>query len=311
MRVLVTGGNGFIGRSTCRELRDRGHTVLVLDPSGRDPEPGCDLYRGDIRDDVAVTEASAHVQGIIHLAGVLGTQETIDNPRPAAATNILGGLNVLEAATRYDLPMVNIGVGNWFENNPYSLTKNTVERFLAGYVRDRGLRGCTVRAVNAYGPSQSIAAPYGPSKVRKITPSFVMRALHGHPIEIYGDGNQIMDMVWVDDVARVLVAALHHVTDGEVAIDHVFQAGTGAATTVNTIAETVVATVGKLFPTIPTSEVTHLPMRPGETPGVVVRADPGTLAPLAHYGIDPHRFVTLPDGIAHTVQGMAVRAGIH
>jgi UDP-glucose 4-epimerase len=310
VHVLVTGGNGFIGRATCTALRAHRHRVTVFDPRGRTPEPGCDLYRGDIRDDVAVVEAASHVEAIIHLAGVLGTQETIANPRPAAATNILGGLNILEAAAQYQLPMVNIGVGNWFENNPYSLTKNTVERFVLSYAKYRNLRACTVRAVNAYGPSQSIAAPYGPSKVRKITPSFILRALHGDPIEIYGDGNQIMDMVWVDDVAGILVAALHYIVD-EGPTDHVFEAGTGAATTVNMVAEMVVGTVGKQFPHLPQSEITHLPMRPGETPGAVVRADPKTLAPLAHYGIDPDRFVFLSQGLAQTVAGMAVRAGIH
>jgi UDP-glucose 4-epimerase len=304
MKVLVTGGNGFIGRAACRELLRQGHTPIVLDPRGRPPVTGAELRLGDVRDCVAVNEAAAHADAIIHLAGVLGTQETIANPVPAAETNIHGGLNVLQAAAESDLPTVNIGVGNWFENNTYSLTKHCVERFVDMYGRYRSGRVATVRALNAYGPGQSIAAPYGPSKVRKVTPSFVMKALRGHEIEIYGDGQQIMDMVYVDDVARVLVAALAHVTQHGYQPDlPVFEAGTGRRTTVLQIAEAVLAaavTAGVDAKDLPS--IRHLPMRPGETPGVEVRADVETMAPLAGFGVDPAAFVPLERGMVTTVQ---------
>jgi UDP-glucose 4-epimerase len=107
---------------------------------------------GDIRDATSVTEAVSHADGVIHLAGVLGTQETIDNPRPAAETNILGGLNVLEAIAQYGVPAVNIAVGNHWMNNTYSITKSTVARFADMYNRYRGTRVSVVRALNAYGP---------------------------------------------------------------------------------------------------------------------------------------------------------------
>lgn len=294
MHVLVTGGNGFIGRWTVRELLARGHQVLVFDRHrDRPPETGATLMLGDINNPVAVNEAMAHVDSWIHLAGVLGTQETIDDPIPAAATNVFGGLCVLQAAARYGLPGVNIGVGNWFENNTYSLTKNCVERFCDMYRRYRNLDVTTVRALNAYGPGQSVCRPYGNSKVRKIGPSFIFRAYHGAPIEIYGDGQQIMDMVWAGDVARVLAAALEYTADNG-GSPVVFEAGTGRRTTVLEIAQAVIAAVGS-------GTIQHLPMRPGETPGVTVCADTTTLAPLAEYGVDPAKFRTLEDGLVDTV----------
>ena len=87
MKVLVTGGMGFIGRYVVEELQSRGHTPIIFDHHRRLAEEyptEVEVFQGDIMDDIAVTEAMAHAEGWIHLAAVLGTQETIQNPRPAA-----------------------------------------------------------------------------------------------------------------------------------------------------------------------------------------------------------------------------------
>lgn len=283
--TLVTGAVGFIGSYVVEALQARGRDVIAFD---RRTCPGVETILGDIRDAAAVTDAMAHADSWIHLAGVLGTQETISNPVPAAETNILGGLNILQAAAQYELPGVNIAVGNWWENNTYSISKSTIERFAAMYRLYRQLPVTTVRALNAYGPRQSIATPFGPSKVRKIMPSFVCRALTGAPIEVYGDGSQIMDMIHVRDVADTLVRALEH-TELYGGIDTVLQAGTGRRTTVLDIAQTVIKQAGQ-------GDIIHLPMRPGETPGAVVLADPRTLDMLS-----PQPPTTLEEGIAETV----------
>jgi UDP-glucose 4-epimerase len=232
---------------------------------------------------------------VIHLAGVLGTQETIKNPRPAAETNILGGLNVLEACAQYDVPLVNIAVGNWWMNNTYSITKNTVERFAEMMNRYRDTKITVVRALNAYGPRQMAAAPYGPSKVRKIMPSFICRALSGLPIEIYGDGEQIMDMIYVHDAARVLVTALETTADFGAPLK-TLEAGSGRRTTVNDIAEVVVAEVERV--TDKRVGINHIPMRPGEDEGSVVIGDPLTLTPI---GMDGSDFIPLESGVIKTV----------
>jgi UDP-glucose 4-epimerase len=293
--VLVTGGNGFIGRYVVRELLSRGYDVSVLDTRWREPVSGSRLVLGDIRDATAVTEAAAHADGIIHLAGVLGTQETITNPRPAAETNIIGGLNILEASAQYNLPLVNIAVGNWWMNNTYSLTKNTVERFVEMFVRFRGAKMTTVRGLNAFGPGQTAAAPFGPSKVRKIMPSFCCRALSGQDIEVYGDGEQVMDMIWVGDLANILVAALEK-TDARGPIEGPLEAGTGRRTTVNDIAKEVIEKAHNV--TGKRVKIAHLPMRPGEDPRSLVLGHPQTLLPL---GIDPADLRPFGDGVRDTV----------
>ena len=277
MKVLLTGGEGFIGSWTKKALLDRGHTVLSLTNqkyADREQPDGVTVFLGDIRDEVTVTEAMAHSEGWIHLAGVLGTAETIFNPRPAARTNILGGLNVLEAAEQYNVPGVNIAVGNYWMNNTYSITKNTVERFSQMFRDERGLQVTNLRALNAYGPGQSVAAPYGDSKVRKIMPSFMCRALSGDPIEIYGDGSQIMDMIYVQDVADALVSALEYTAENG-AIDHVLEAGSGVDTTVNDIANAVAETVSYLYGI--DTEIKHLPMRHGEPENSIVLGNPDTM----------------------------------
>lgn len=292
--VLVTGGNGFIGGYVTDELEARGYRPVVLDTRWRKPRGEADLVLGDIRDASSVTEAVAHVDGVIHLAGVLGTQETIDNPRPAAETNILGGLNVFEAVAQYHLPAVNIAVGNWWMNNTYSITKNTMERFAEMFNRFRGTRITVVRALNAYGPGQVPTAPFGPSKVRKVMPSFICRALTGQPIEVYGDGDQVMDFIYAADVAKILVSALE-VTERDGAITSILEAGSGRRTTINDVAQIVAREIEGRGRKV---SIEHLPMRPGEDARSVVLGDPLTLAPI---GIDPHDLVPLEQGIGATV----------
>lgn len=304
MKIGITGGSGFIGSWTAQRAVEMGHQVVVLDRTGHLKSTVGEmvkagtaaLFLGDVRDSTGMAELAAHVDGIIHLAACLGTQETIRNPFPAAETNIVGGLNFLEACAQYDTPGVYIGVGNHWMNNSYSITKTTVERFVKMYNAERGTRVNVVRAVNAYGPGQSVAPPYGPAKVRKITPAFVCRALTGAPIEIYGDGNQVSDMVHVSDVATVLIRALEEAAKGNV-IPVPVEVGPYDSLTVNQVADIVrhaagqwraghnpVGKTGLDLATFDSNDLgqvvdlVHLPMRPGEVPGDKVTANTSTLS---------------------------------
>jgi nucleoside-diphosphate-sugar epimerase len=293
MNVLITGGTGFIGSYVVDQLLKDGDQPVIFDRHVRRPPAGCELILGDVRDPVAVTEACAHVDAVIHLAAVLGTQETITNPRPAAETNILGALNVFEAISQYGLRASYAAVGNHWMDNGYSISKTAAERFAHMFNTDRGTRIGVVRALNAYGPRQSVAVPYGHSKVRKIMPSFVCRALSGHPIEVYGDGSQIMDMIHVRDVAKVFVEAMRSgPTDGL----RVYEAGTGRRTTVLDVAQLVQNEVR--IQTGIKAEILHLPMRPGEPDHSEVLGDPWTLAPLLGETVG---FIPLEEGVIETV----------
>jgi nucleoside-diphosphate-sugar epimerase len=302
MKVLVTGGTGFIGGHVVDRLLEVGHEPVIFDRHVRAAPARCELILGDVRDATAVTEAVAHVEAVIHLAAVLGTQETIHNPRPAAETNVLGALNVFEAVAEYELPAAYAAVGNYWMENTYSISKTCAERFARMFNQERGTRIAIVRALNAYGPRQSVAAPFGPSKVRKVAPAFICRALLGEPIEVYGDGTQVMDMIHVRDVAETFIRALETGPHPE---GIPYEAGTGVVTTVLDVAQAVARDVeAKISAPV---EIVHLPMRPGEPERSIVLGDPGTLEPLFE---GPPAFVALEDGISETVDWYSENVGI-
>lgn len=292
MRVLVTGGRGFIGSYVCQALERRGIEVLILDRRS-DPSNVRPSMFGDVRNATDVSEAVAFSDGVIHLAGVLGTAETINNPWPAVEVNIQGSLNIFQACRQHGKRCAYITVGNHWMNNSYSITKTTAERLAWMFNREHGTEIAVVRALNAYGPRQK------DRPVRKIMPNFILPALRGDPIRIYGDGSQVMDMIHVRDVADVLVRALLE-PHGNYRWDPVedshgpaFQAGTGRRTTVAQIAEAVLEATGS------TAGLHFVPMRAGEPEGSVVLGDPATLAPL-YEGRIPN-LIRLEDGIEETV----------
>lgn len=332
MIVGVTGGAGFIGSWICAELEARGHTPYVLDHRGRLVHG----MLGDVRDMTIVMEFAAHVDAIIHLAAVLGTTETIDAPHASAETNIMGTLNVFEAASRYNLPVVFAAVGNAnIARGTYCITKSCGERFVHMYREDRGLKITSVRPMNAYGPRQSAPSPYGSSKVRKIVPSFITSALSGEPMRLYGGGTQYSDTVWVGDVAKVFVTALEEAVKGNVPT-HPIDVGNATPYTVLDVAK-------EIQKHIPDAVIDNVPMRTGEphggaiqTPddlkaivdavaavnpelnridiqrvtrelGTVVSADPNTLHAI---GMDIKDFKPLSLGILETINWFKDNEGV-
>lgn len=297
-KVGVLGASGFIGRYVIEELQRKGYVPVAFDHHRRSPgeyDPNVEVFLGDVTDEVAMTEFAAHVDGIIHLAAVLGTQETIKNPRPAVRSNVDGGLNFLEAITQYDIPGVYIAVGNHWMLNPYSLTKTLVERFCLMYQIERKTRVNIVRAVNAYGPRQLAAEPFAHGKVRKITPSLICRTLSGMPMELYGGGIQISDMVYVADVAKALVLALEK-ADQSIIIRKPVEIGSVKHTAIRDVAYLVgeiCRSKGYDVPEFLLSE-----MRPGETVGTPVTADVSTLA-LIDFPTD--ELMPLMEGLTRTI----------
>jgi len=289
--ILITGGAGFIGSHVAKNLRQRGLNPVIFDR--RKTTADADVILGDTRDFTSLNEAVGVCDGVIHLAGVLGTSETINEPRPAVETNIVGGLNFCQAVRNSGKRAVYISVGNHWMNNSYSITKDTAERFVWMFNREHGTQIAVVRGLNAYGPGQK-AAP-----VRKIAPNFILPALRGEVITVYGDGNQIMDMIFVEDLADILVRALlvdhgqfrHDPAPGKPAPR--FEAGTGAATSVNDIAKAVIEIVGQ-------GSINHVPMRGGEPVGAIVLAETRTLRPLFDGKLP--ELIPLREGLARTIE---------
>jgi UDP-glucose 4-epimerase len=275
MRILVTGA-GFIASHVVPLLKDLGHTVTLFDrhrPGGSPDDAwhaGCRHVQGDVCDRAQIAREVGEHDGVIHLAGLLGTSESIEDPLLSVRVNIEGTLNVLEAcrpapANAPAPRAVVTTLGNHFMLNAYSITKSCAERFALMYNRELGTRAAVVRAYNAYGARQKR------HPVRKLIPHCIASALEGRPIEVFGTGEQQIDLVDARDVAVVLVRALTVPHD---AYGAVLEAGTGQAVSVNEVARFVNEALGNR------AGVRHLPMRPGEPEMSVVVADPSSLAPL-------------------------------
>lgn len=293
MRILVTGGNGFIGSYVVNNLRNRRHEVVIFDRWRRPFRDDVDQFTADIKDRESVLSAISEVDGVIHLAALLGTAETVSSPSESILVNILGSLNVFQGCQRFDKPCTYITVGNYWMNNPYSITKTTAERFAWMYNREYATRIAVVRALNAYGPRQK-AAP-----IRKVIPNFILPALADKELIVYGDGQQVMDMIYVADVADIVVRSLlvehtNYLFDPVRDIDKTprFDAGTGRRTTIQEIAKMVLRHVGR-------GHIKNVPMRPGEPDRAVVLGDPETLRPL--YGGSLPTFLSLEDGLRESI----------
>jgi len=249
MRILVTGAKGFIGSYLKLELEQRGHECVPFDL------PSSVLNVDELQ------KAVERVDGVINLAGMLGTSETFGSEKEAAEVNIIGAINVADCCRSAKVPMVQIGTGHKGQPNPYAITKACAEDILLVM----GAKINVVRAFHAYGLNQKPAAPFSHSKVKKIIPTFVCSALSGMAIEINGDGEQIVDLVHAEDIAKVLVDAL------EEPYGRTLEAGTGKGITVNEVVRYIQENVAAV-------EVVHKPMRLGEPEDAVVVAK----HPLCH-----------------------------
>jgi len=282
MKILITGGSGFIGRYMVKKLLDKGHSIVVYDINSPAFE-GANYCYGDMLDKKKLWDCIEQADAVMHLAGLLGTAETVDEPVGPAKVNIISSLDLFEACRRFDKTACYIAVGNYFMLNTYAITKTCAERFALMYNREHGTRIAVVRGLNAYGPYQKH------KPVRKVIPNFVLWALRNKPITIYGSGRQIMDFIYVDDLAEILCRALlneHRV------YHNVIEAGSGRETDINHIAESIIELSNSK------SIINHLPMRSGEMDDSFVIADIKTLAPLDY---ESNNMIGLERGLLRTI----------
>lgn len=232
--LAITGGNGFIGRATQKAAKESGHwtDIKILDRP--------DSVMGSLH-------RLYGAQHVIHLAGMLGTSELFDKAEEAVSVNVNGTIRVLEWCKRNNAGFTGITMPPAFPS-VYAATKVAADRLASAWHHAYDLRVSKVRAFNAYGAEQK----HGPDHPQKILPTFATEAWAGRPIPIWGDGNQLVDMVHVDDVAKMLVMAT------QFGGDQTFDAGTGCGITVNELATRV------LNVTRSNGGIMHLPMRKGE-----------------------------------------------
>ena len=191
----------------------------------------------------------------------------INNPIPAIEVNILGAINVFDACRMHKKRGFQVAVGNYWMNNPYSITKSVTERFALMYNKEHKTDIRICRGMNIYGPRQK----HRP--IRKIFPNLVIPALLNEDITIYGTGEQVMDLLYVKDFAEILSRII--LTD-DIPGDIIFEAGAGEFTINDAVNNVLELTQSK-------SNVIHIPMRPGEDAMSIVKISDEGWANLKKY----------------------------
>ena len=234
----MTGGAGFIGQAVCRRLE-----ACDIEPIIVDRTHGIDI----------LTDPLPDAEGVIHLAGVLGTAELFDTPDTAVDVNIKGTLRVLEWAATGQSRYVGITMPQVW-SNVYQATKACGRALAEAWGQRYDFPVTHVCAFNVYGPGQKVHG------VQKILPTFSDRSWRGEPMPVWGPGTQKVDLVHVDDVADILVKPM--VFSGADKLRRwtgpYYEAGSGHGLTVLEIARMVGEVTGRAV-------VDFLPLRPGET----------------------------------------------
>jgi len=293
MRAIVTGGAGFIGSHVVDALLARGDEVHVLDDLSRGQREnvaaGAELHVADARDPDAVFDA-VRPEAVLHLAAQGDVRVSVERPAFDADVNVVGTVRVLEAARRHGAKVVLASTGGAIYGEcdgpvtetaprrplaPYGTSKLAAEEYLATFNRLYGANHVSLRYANVYGPRQIVHGEAG------VVAIFMGLLRDGGTPQIYGDGTQTRDYVYVGDIARATLAALEH--DGGV-----FNIGTGVETSVLEL----VKAIGRASGVEQAAE--HAPPRLGELQRSVLDA---SLA-ARQLGWAPQ--VTLEDGLART-----------
>ncbi len=268
MKVLVTGGAGFIGSHVCDAFVRAGHDVIALDnlSSGKKEnlDPKVRLQVLDIRSaEAAALIRSERPQVLCHLAAQMDVRRSVEDPRFDADANILGFINLLEASRASGVQKVvfsSTGGAIYGEQDvfpapeshptrpvsPYGVSKASGELYLGYYRAQYGLQYVALRYANVYGPRQN---PHGEAGVVSI---FSTRLLTGKECTIYGEGKQTRDFVYVEDVARANLLATEKEYSGPINI------GTGVETDINRLYTLLAQAAGVDKPAV------RAPGRPGE-----------------------------------------------
>lgn len=261
MKVLVTGSSGFIGSAVRRVLEARGDECISYDL------PHCNVLNPGRLDRIT---SKIDIGAIINLAGMLGTPELFGHEAEAAQTNIIGAINMYDAAAKLSIPIVQIGTGHKGQPNPYAITKGCAEDLGLCRAKYRNEKIAVVRAYHVYGPGQPVGPPHGTAHVHKFFPTFACRAMTHMPLELCGGGDQTIDAVYVDDVAEVLVDAIGG------PYGTVLEAGTGFSLSVEEVAYDILSIVNDIKIERSKSRVRTVAGRDGEP----LNADVVSSAPL-------------------------------
>jgi dTDP-glucose 4,6-dehydratase len=229
MRVLVTGGAGFIGSHFAKRLQRSGEEVVVLDKltySGNRAnleETGIELVVGDICDPEAVERAARGCSAIVNFAAETHVDRSILGATDFGRTEFVGTQTLLEHVRKLRIRFVQVSTDEVYgdletggssketdpvrPSSPYSVAKAAADLHIPAYVRTFGVHACITRGSNTYGPNQY---------PEKLIPLFTTNALVGEPLPLYGDGKQMRDWLYVEDHCAGIEAVMRKGRPGEI-----------------------------------------------------------------------------------------------
>lgn len=291
MKILVTGGAGFIGAALIRHLIEDGLDVVILDKLtyagtspprlAREQRPHCILEIADVADAASVAQIFTRHRpdAVMHLAAESHVDRSIDDPTPFIHTNLLGTFTMLEAARGYwsrldnpeksqfrfhlvstdevfgSLPQGTTAneTSAYQPNSPYAATKAGADHLARAWHRTFGLPVITTNCSNNYGPGQF---------PEKLIPTIIINALAGEPLPVYGCGENVRDWLYVDDHAAALALVLRHGQPG-----HTYNIAGRALRANIEIVDTLCAILDAELPTSPFTPHRHLVRFVADRPG--------------------------------------------
>jgi len=303
MKVVVTGGAGFIGSNLADELANRGKEVVILDDlsTGKIDNIGrlrrrenVRFVNGSVTDMELLKGVFKRAEVVYHLAAIPSVPRSIKEPVRSNEVNINGTLNVLVAARACGVRKVVYAssssvYGDTLELpkreemnpnplSPYAVTKLTGEYYCRVFQEVYGLETVSLRYFNVYGPRQDPLSEYA-----AVIPKFIQRALKGMPPVIYGDGNQTRDFTFVKDVVEGTIILAENEATG------VFNIGRGEQTSINHLARLVLEVTGQDL------EPIHEKPRTGD-----VRHSLADISRAKSYGYNPK--YSVKEGLKETVR---------
>ena len=266
MRILVTGGAGFIGSHFVEHFHQDSEVLVVdnLRTGYLENLEGLNhtFHRVSITDFDTLVRLCEGVEAIFHLAAMISVPESMENPAECVQINTLGTLNVLEAARRAQVRNVLFAssAAVYGDNptvpkvetmlpepkSPYAVTKLDGEYYLRMYRNEWGIKCTGLRFFNVFGPRQDPGSQYAAA-----VPIFIFRALRGQDIVIYGDGSQVRDFIFVKDVVAAGLLACEKGED-------VYNVARGEYITIQQLAELIIDLTGS------SSKILHADRRPGD-----------------------------------------------
>jgi UDP-glucose 4-epimerase len=268
MKVLVTGGCGFIGSHLVDGLLEKGYQVVVLDnlSTGRllnldhqKENPNLNVHIADIGEYGAIDDFFEGVDKVFHIAALADIVPSIQQPLNYHKSNVDGTINVLEAARKagvkrliYAASSSCYGIPDQYPTPedseirpeyPYATTKWLGEQYVLNWHKVYGLPTTSLRFFNVYGPRSRTSGTYG-----AVFGVFLAQKLKNKPYTVVGDGTQTRDFTYVTDIANACITA----AEADAAIGEVMNVGSGGTYSVNRLVELL------------GGEVTHIPKRPGE-----------------------------------------------